>query len=217
MKVNKKIETPSKLSHLKIKCFVVKKFILAVAFLFLVTMSPLWADHFNVYFSQTPLRQINVKDQFNTLYRSDPFLSFGIELETTLNEQIQYSLGILHSPDQKYFVAGSPATYSSTSYYYKIKYKVADFKDYLFFVGARASLEFASAQHFPLLEGVDVGTGAGLLAGLESNNWFGEYGYFFSTPTFRFTTGFTDSFHEQIELKIGYRFSFNFIDLFPAH
>jgi hypothetical protein len=194
----------------------VKKFILAVFLLFLAATPRLWADHFNVYFSQTPMRQINVKDQFNTLYRSDPFLSFGIELETTLNEQIQYSLGILHSPDQKYAMAGSKAVYSSTSYYYKIKYQVADFKDYLFFIGVRASLEFASAQNFPLLEGVDVGTGAGIFAGLESNSWFGEYGYFFSTPTFRFTGGFTDSFHEQTELKIGYRLSFNFIDLFPA-
>jgi len=193
----------------------VKKLIAGIILLFLSTTG-LWADQFNFYVSQTPARQIAVKDQFNTTFRSDPFLSFGIELETTLNEQMQWTLGILHSPDQKYTVSTGQATYSSTSYYYKIKYSLIDFKDSVFYIGARASLEFASVQGFPLLGGVDVGTGAGILTGIESNSWFGEYGYFFSTPTLRFTAGFTDSYQEQTELKIGYRIRFNLIDLFPA-
>lgn len=94
-----------------------KKLIGGIILLFLSTTG-LWADQFNFYVSQTPARQIVVKDQFNTTFRSDPFLSFGIELETTLNEQMQWSLGILHSPDQKYAVSTGQATYSSTSYYY---------------------------------------------------------------------------------------------------
>jgi len=192
----------------------VKKLLWGITFLCLG--ASLWADQINLYLSQVPIRQINVKDQFNTLYRSDSFLSYGIELETDLNEQMRWSLGILHSPDQKYPVNGGRAIYSSTSYYYKLKYALADFQDYRFYVGGRVSLEFASAQGFTLLEGVDVGTGAGILVGIESNSWFGEYGYFFSTPTLRFTSGFTDSYQEQTELKAGYRIQFNFIDLFPA-
>lgn len=171
------------------------------------------ADFFNVYISQVPYRQIVVKDP---LYRSEPFLNLGVELETKLSDQMQWALGILHSPDQKYAVPGGLATYSSTSYYYKMKYTFLDFKDYRFYGGARVSLEFASAQNIPLVEGVDVGTGAGILAGVESNHWFGEYGYFFSTPTLRLTTGFIESFHYQTELKLGYRINFNLIDLFPA-
>ena len=192
-----------------------KKIIVALFVLWLGASS-LRADYFNFYISQTPERQISVKDQLNTYYRSNSFLSFGVELETTLNERMQWSMGLLHSPDQKYNLAGGQATYSSTCYYYKIKYTVIDFKDYAFYAGVRASLEFAAAQGFPTLDGVDVGTGAGVLIGLESNNWFGEYGYFFSTPSLRFTGGFTDSYQEEVELKLGYRHRFNFIDLFPA-
>jgi hypothetical protein len=196
---------------------VFKKVILGIIFWGITFNATVHADHFNLYLSQIPVRQINVKDQFNTLYRSNAFLSYGIELETSLNEQMQWALGILHSPDQKYTVNGGQAIYSSTSYYYKLKYALTDFQDYRFYVGGRVSLEFASAQGFTLLEGVDVGTGAGILIGVESDQWFGEFGYFFSTPTLRFTPGFTDSYQEQTELKIGYRIQFNFIDLFPAN